>query len=284
MERPIVVFNHIPKTAGTTLRFILTQNYHPDEMLFVDNYDQLPAMREVLNDAERRRKLKLVYGHAAYAFAMEYKGPVQLVTFLRDPFERLVSHYHYSQRVVEDANHIYSSLGIEEFARRTLTDDYEARQMVFPMTRDLIPSTLDRRGMLFRTAMDNMRNLVSFVGIVERFDESVVLLRRHLKWPRLPIYAPLMVNDRIWKNEYSAEQRESICKLYLSVSQIVYDHAVKVHERSWKADEARNLSDLAELREQDRILADLLQQRELMWKQLQDARARKLAEGGSAVA
>ena len=283
MESPIVVFNHIPKTAGTTLRFILTQNYDPDETLFIDNYEHVAEMRACLKDRDRTRPLKLVYGHAAYCFAMEYKGPVQVVTFLREPFERLVSHYHYSQRVKEDANHVYSSLGLEHFARKSLMDGYQARQLVFPMTRDEIPRAFDKRGMVFRQAIQNLRSRVSFVGIVERFDESVVMLRHHLKWPRLPIYAPLMVNDKAWKDSYSPEVRDRIANLFLPIEMILYNRAIKHHERNWMAEEQRNLTDLEELHRQDRIVEELLAQRELMLTQLFEARQRKLQDGAALV-
>jgi hypothetical protein len=276
MERAIVVFNHIPKTAGTTLRFILTQNYSPDETLFVDNYWDQPAMRRAIEDNERRRQLKLVYGHHAYAFAQVYKGPVNLITFLREPFSRLVSHYHYAQRVEEDKNHKYSSLSLEDFARATQMDDYQARQLVFPMSKDLIPKTLEMRGTLFKIAMDHLRERVSFSGIVEHFDESVVMLRDHLKWPKLPIYAPLMVNDKMWCNEHSETTRNRMLEVYLPVSRMLYDYALQRHENRWSAEGERYSRELEDLRKQSRIVGSLLDQRDLMQSQLWEARARKL--------
>jgi hypothetical protein len=284
MERPIIVFNHIPKTAGTTLRFILTQNYSPDEMLFVDNYYQLPEMREAMQDNERRRRLKLVYGHGAYNFAVEYAGPTQVVTFLREPFQRLVSHYHYAQRVQEDLNHPYSSLSLEDFVRATHMDDYQVRQLAFPKTRELIPDTLDKRGLLYRAATENLRNRVTFVGIVEKFEESVVMLRDHLKWSRLPLYVPLMVNDQIWKTSHSEEERKRMLDVYLPLERILYDDALRQHENIWAANEARYESDLKELHSQGRVLNELLAQRDLMQRQLEQARARKMKESKSFLA
>src|SRR3954465_11852818 len=91
--RPVIVFLHIPKTAGTTFRFIL------ENTLGVSNCHSNQTKREVFRqaDVDFARKLfprlRAIAGH-------NLVDPLQLsipgafyMTFLRDPVMRVISNY-----------------------------------------------------------------------------------------------------------------------------------------------------------------------------------------------
>lgn len=249
-ELPITVFHHIAKTAGTTLRLVFTQFYQPDEILYIDATRDLAHARSIVSDPEALRRIKLVYGHCASLFLGFYDGPVHLVAFVRDPFSRLVSHYRHSRNLSHDPYHREAvSLSLEEYAWATFQDDFLARQLLLPGTPEGIPPpALLLRGRLYDQALRNIRERFTFVGISERFDESIVLLSQHMNWPRPPVYAPLNVNDRGKPQEDFDAKREEIERVYLPIDKLLYEQCVRRFEARWSDDQARNESLLSELR------------------------------------
>ncbi len=96
--QPAVIFLHIPKTAGTSLRVAAIAGLLPSERLFV--YEApfgltLPELAAL--SMEQRRAARLVAGHAYYGIDRFLGMPARYVTFLREPMARLRSHAaHYA--------------------------------------------------------------------------------------------------------------------------------------------------------------------------------------------
>jgi hypothetical protein len=98
----MLVFHHIPKTAGTSFLEVLRRNY-PDQQLF-EAYDDIldaPSWWRRWYDSLRgpaRERIKCVASHSAHFLirTLEEAGaPFQALTFLRDPVERCISLYHF---------------------------------------------------------------------------------------------------------------------------------------------------------------------------------------------
>lgn len=107
--RPLLVSVHLPKTAGTSFRAALKAHY--GEALLED-YAMLPmqlsrgpreimALRAAFNACRQfTASTRAIHGHflpVKYRVALR-RRPTAYVTWLRDPVDRLVSHYHYWQR------------------------------------------------------------------------------------------------------------------------------------------------------------------------------------------
>lgn len=93
-----IVFVHIPKTAGTTVRTALATAYRPEERAFVYH----PSVPDSVTtetiagwSEERRGRLRLVMGHFDVGIHDHLPGPSRYVTMLREPMDRLVSLYDY---------------------------------------------------------------------------------------------------------------------------------------------------------------------------------------------
>lgn len=121
---------HIPKTAGTAFRTILSAHF--GERLYLDYTERplAPGFRW------RRLRQRLKPGRVAAGFesafdcvhghfvADKYDAadrPVRCVAWLRDPVERMISHYSYWKRVPDLRNPdcrmlIERNLSIEDFA------------------------------------------------------------------------------------------------------------------------------------------------------------------------
>jgi hypothetical protein len=108
-NEPLLVSLHLPKTAGTSFQEALRARYG-DGLL--RDYVDLPlhqprGRREVhaLRSVPRRRAavragVTAVHGHflpVAYRLALAGR-PVRFVTWLREPLQRLASHYHFWRR------------------------------------------------------------------------------------------------------------------------------------------------------------------------------------------
>jgi sulfotransferase famil protein len=83
------LFHHIPKTAGSTFRGILQNLFEPEELCRAEIPKELQAEFESgFND------YRLFGGHFSYGAISKYLEDAVWVTFLRNPIERVVSHYY----------------------------------------------------------------------------------------------------------------------------------------------------------------------------------------------
>jgi len=100
-----LIFIHIPKTAGTSLRQAMASAYKPSERLYLYDAPQLEGamLRSdfVRLPVERRAELRFVMGHFAFGLHREIPRESRYVVVLRDPVERVVSHYYHYRQVVD---------------------------------------------------------------------------------------------------------------------------------------------------------------------------------------
>src|SRR6185312_11961399 len=87
-------FLHIPKTAGTSLRELLSSRFAPAEILAFEREDSPERRQEKLTRIDR---YPFVHGHVPYALADRFARRPFVATILRDPLERAVSAFHYMQ-------------------------------------------------------------------------------------------------------------------------------------------------------------------------------------------
>jgi Galactose-3-O-sulfotransferase len=165
-------FIHIPKAGGSTLSTILRRSFlsrHCDLKLRDGFY------YPVLTAAALRRahwiywRLESIAGHyvAPHVDLESYWPDVRYYTFLRDPVRRCISEY---QRA------------IDRLKSRMPFDQWIAD----PLTRNRITKHLAGCEDAER-AIDVLESRVGMVGLVERFDESLLLLRHWMDDPRLDI-------------------------------------------------------------------------------------------------
>lgn len=90
----MIVFTHIPKTAGSTITEWIT-NYIPFDRAYIVNHDSND--RSALNGLDFEA-VDYVGGHVRFAMAWPLIGPGTYIATLRDPLERILSHYFFAIR------------------------------------------------------------------------------------------------------------------------------------------------------------------------------------------
>ena len=222
----VIAFLHIPKTAGTTLNSILARQYLPHETheIMMRGMSWLvpgPAIvprpliafskiRRLKSALKGGRKVRIVHGHFDLSIRKALPADARLFTLLRDPVERAISHYYHYRRQTSDPIHALAM-------RSTLTewvgacglvemDNGQTRRLAGEMN---LPCGCVTPGMLDR-AKSNLARYFAVVGLTERFEESLVLLRREFNWPQARFPARNVGEDRPRRGEVGADALRAI--------------------------------------------------------------------------
>tara|TARA_B110001469_G_C9636135_1_gene319014 strand:+ start:1140 stop:1961 length:822 start_codon:yes stop_codon:yes gene_type:complete len=215
-SRPMFVFIHIEKTAGTTLDYFMINNvffYFGLQTWSVWSNDN-----RTLFTQEKYRLLKKalpfikgIGGHSIRAFqGYEMIEPVRYVTFLRDPIDRYISHYkHQVHKMGLDWT-------IEEFLNEKRFDNNITKKL--SSTGDL------------NIAIENLYKL-DFIGIQEQFDTSLLLMKQELDLEGFTLdYEVKNVGIDNGGGGFRSENFINEIKKRNEKDMVLYEHALKIHE------------------------------------------------------
>jgi hypothetical protein len=170
---PLLVFVHINKTAGTTVRYILRSSYgarHCDVEPWENAWSDRPfSTQDLLRVRRIYPRLLSIAGHRITGHE-DLRAPgiqFKYFTFLRDPVSMCASRFQY-----QIGHRKKKHLVFEEWIQSDWVRNAQTRRIAgTPSASDAI-SIIDSREM--------------FVGLTECFDESMVLLKA-LRVPDLDI-------------------------------------------------------------------------------------------------
>ena len=208
---PIIVYVHIPKAAGTTLGVIFDQKFESGRILNLDMKratEQLAMLSKSQHD-----QLQLIRGHVAFGIHECLRRPFQYITMLRDPIERMISHYYFVLRKPDHYLHrrvTSEKMGLKEYALGNLSrelDNGQVRQISGAFFRD--PRGQCARDLLDQ-AKENLRNHFTVVGLAERFDETLLLLSQKFGWKDMFYVRQNVTPDRPPREQLPDDVREAI--------------------------------------------------------------------------
>jgi hypothetical protein len=184
-----IVFVHIPKTGGVTLKRALKWKY-PSRTLYEETLTKpLEAFGRV--SPSERANARVVMGHVHYGVHEYVPQECEYITVLREPVARVASLYTYVLGHPKHALHadlVHSDSPLEDFLRiDPSVDNHQTRMLSGRGGGELTSRSVEPLG---PDALEEAkRNLERFlvVGLTERFDETFILIRRALGW-RLPYY------------------------------------------------------------------------------------------------
>ena len=170
-----LVFIHIPKTAGTSLRLLLESNYREHERIGIYSHENLDQR---LANALADTKIKCIYGHFPLR-PIVIESNAMVMTLLREPIARSISHYnHYSKRMNEKHEKLMEGIETpEEFKKLVQSNN---RQTAF------LSGYLNQREFLkdhtvLEKALKNFDRLDA-VGFTEHYAASIAYFGELLDW------------------------------------------------------------------------------------------------------
>jgi len=122
-----ILFDHLPKCAGSSLNVYLEAHYPRRKTFSTNGLNPTASVDDFKNLSQRRRLgYDLVKGHLAHKL-LDYVHPECLkITVLREPVERIISHYYYARRT--PVNYLYSKIhsskmSLEDYATSGLSSE-----------------------------------------------------------------------------------------------------------------------------------------------------------------
>jgi hypothetical protein len=162
MAPNVILSVHIPKTAGITLYNMYKEAY---DQALVEDYPDRDPWQGVKQPA------KVIHGHFELHQYLHLAPSPRVVTFVREPLARAISHFYYWMHPPE----------------------YEPRDHPLYL-KHFVHKKPDLHDFLLDPAMANMMSsflypfclpeLFYFVGVCEYFDEDVIQLREMLGLPK----------------------------------------------------------------------------------------------------
>ncbi len=190
LMEPVSIFLHIPKTGGMTLYDIIKKNVSEDSTFTIPaNGEDL--FRNLL--PEERQRYRCIMGHAMFGIHEYISNPFYYLTFLRNPVDRLVSQYYHAlgaegkglSKMIKE-----NRMSCEDFLRGDMNVVYNYQTRMIAGRAVIRRLSKKHKGLLkdksvrftipelLSRAKQNIRNFFRFVGIVERYDESLLIMSR----------------------------------------------------------------------------------------------------------
>jgi hypothetical protein len=229
----VLYFCHIPKTAGMTFRTIVEDQFYCSDVCPATLNAQLAKM-----PIEELQRYRLYRGHLGFMNLPELLPEKRVinVTVLREPVARVISHYEYILRMPGDPHYpAVKEMSLEEFAQKltagkvgkNIQTYHVAKTTKFSM-EDLSPEqTLE----LALTSLDEF----AFVGLVERFQDSLFLLSYIFGWK--PILNTRKENASSAKKSSSQipDSTLEVIRANTQLDDVLYRHAKLAFEERFAA-------------------------------------------------
>ena len=166
---PLVIFLHIPKAAGTTLRDILYRQYEKEHIYELDGkkFSQSQEDFKHLN-AKEKDKIRLLMGHMYFGLHEFVQSPSSYITMLRDPVEKVISYYYFVSKVTKHPDYELiksQNVSLKEYCTMNKPNMCNAQ------TRFLAGenfSQVNNEPEMLKQAKKNLQEYFSIVGITER--------------------------------------------------------------------------------------------------------------------
>jgi hypothetical protein len=208
-----LVFLHIPKTAGISLREILLAARAPHQTFRINHPIDDQARLQRQSDYFKQH-LGLVEGHLYYGIHHILPRPSIYLTMLRHPVDRILSYYSFVRQTKHHHLHeAVASLSLAQCLERKLTielDNFMVRSFTglhnvwVPfggVTRDMLAEA--------KAHLDS----IAALGLTEHFDESLARFAAMFNWPTELTAAPPRLNttpDRLRADHLSPADRAAI--------------------------------------------------------------------------
>ena len=184
-----LLFLHIPKAGGTTLYRIIERQYKRNEIYSISRGKPYKYIEDLINFPKiQKKKYKAIEGHMRFGLHEFLPQPCTYITILRNPIERVISTYNYIFQI--RGHYLYEPLKSQNFDLKKLVasrisyefDNFQTR-LLFGNHNNIELGECSRE--MLENAKKNLQKHFTVVGLTERFDETLLLMKRALGWNRI---------------------------------------------------------------------------------------------------
>ncbi len=235
--------------------------------------DPVAGPLEYVRSALLLQGLEAVVGHFSFGLHRHISSPSTYVTMLRDPVERVISlYYHLTAAGIWRAD-----VGLDEFVRDCPAHGWSAelsRWHPFPSpfseyairlsSRTIVDNDQTRRiaGLeppfgacgkdTLKQAIDNLTKYFGVVGLVEHFDESLLMMINHFNWNPQMYYLPRLINRSKPRAEVIPTSVRDLIQERNALDCELYQRAQEIYETTLAQQGADFKKQVEELRERNR--------------------------------
>jgi len=223
LAKPHIVI-HLPKTGGTTWGILARRNedlYRFRQFWYFIQRNELPYIS--------RCKQGTLFGHFRYGVHFWYPNSTfNYVSMLREPVDRVLSHYFYHKTEPRDPGHrLALEMSLEEWINKSKNAHNRMTAFLSGMvyqeqnehTLDLAKAHLERFG---------------FVGLTEKFDQSVVMMKYFLGWKRLRYFVRKQTREKPHRHDIP-ESTIALIREYNKYDVELYDLAKELFDKQLTA-------------------------------------------------
>ncbi len=271
-EDGALLFLHIPKAGGTTLHSVIERQFAPEVTFSINGMTPAQSIKEFINLPESERaQIRLVKGHMPYGLHRYLSVAASYLTMLRDPVDRIISHYYF---VLNSPGHYLHTevtsrkMSLPDFVRSGLSTELTSDQTRLisgvekvntrlldgDERRTLRPGSAPVTAEILEVAQKNLRDHFSAVGLFSRFDESLLLFKRRLGWRNIYYVRRNVTKDRPDKREVPRDVRELISK-HNEMDVRLYEYARRRFEEAIEEQGAAFKDELRSFERNNRLYA-----------------------------
>jgi hypothetical protein len=242
-DTPTIIFLHLGKTAGWTLSRVLNRNVSP--AVRIGNPPNTPhgfLSEEPIRTfagwpEERRARYRLVAAHMVFGLHAHVPRPSAYLTLLRAPVARAISGYH---RVLETPTHrlhgvvVGAGMSLEDYLTSGVSLEADNSQ-TRAIAGDVSTPFGECSGDTLDTAMRNLEERFPVVGLTERFDELLLVLKRRFGWSNL-YYVRANVTKRKPARQEVPTSTVQLIKERNALDQELYDAVAARFQRAVEED------------------------------------------------
>lgn len=208
-----LIFLHLPKAGGMTLHRILAMRYPREKIYTFDGRAPFTDLGKfIARPSSERAQYRLLKGHVPFGLHQALPGPSTYITMLRDPVERVISHYYYARSSPD--NKLFAQLNqpgtsLYEYVSQRMgaeVSNFQTRLLAGSSAKAVSRATLEQ-------AKENLSQFFRVVGLTEEFDTTLLLLQRAFGWSTPFYLRENTTQDKLSGGESEPRARALIAEL-----------------------------------------------------------------------